>query len=202
MLSSVYNIARKCVVIILVVSPLLFYLIHAFGLFYDNCDSSWNFHFVYSEYKYIIATYPTLLSTSSLLHDYDITIYLLSSIVIVYIIATIILVIMTRYSNNDIVYDSEIMRNIRKRSEKKHMRPVYIFLRNFGIVVIIIVCAAIFIKPDAEGVLFRSWAEHSLVTFLAAQVLIFAFALLVASEWLIMTTIVLVSLTRRRQTAH
>jgi hypothetical protein len=195
---SYYRFVRRIAVFLLFVPPAAFLLIHLLGLVDVNSHLSWHFWFIRDEYKYVYQTYAINDDTSRLFREYDLTTSVLFVFLILYVLFVTILIVSTRYWDQDAIYGTAIIRNLQIRARNGNMWQVYWLLIRFFVVLAVAVAPVIFFNtPDIADPMLRLWAENSMLSFVSMQVFMMAAVLLLASEWFVMGILVLVSLLQR-----
>jgi hypothetical protein len=180
-----------------VIAPILFIITmiaYHVDLFNVNSETNWIFWFIGDEYVYISQNYSGNPDALFLLHDFDLVQTIVLSLVVSYTALTMLVIVATRHYERDVIYGTSIMTNIRRRARMNRMRPVYRFLLLYALVIAVAIWLTVSYCPDVGSVVLRSWADTSLVTFVIVQLIVGSLVLMLASEWLIMVTIVLVSL--------
>ena len=166
-------------------SPVLFvaiFVIHASGLCKVALQTDWILWFVRDGYIYVSEHYGNGNDALYMIHEYDLLASLSLLLFVLYIALTMVVVVATRHYTRDVVYGTEIMRNIRHRSQLNNMKSVYRFLAIYAFVAIIAVTGVVLLHPEAGGRLLRLLAEHSLVTFVMVQSMMFPSALLLGER--------------------
>jgi len=197
-----YQYVRRSALLLPIISPVLLIIAniaHKAGLCAVNPETNWILWFVRDEYIYVSEHYANNSDALYIFHDYDVIVAIVLSLCVLYTITTMVVAVSTRYSDCDVVYGTAVMLNIRQRAQTNRMTPIYRFFAKYAAVTIVGIWIVVAYRPDVHSVLFREWAEYSLVTFVMIQSIMTPLVLCFASQWFVMGAIVVVSLARRSE---